>query len=168
MITGSIVSSLQGEPRLTHDLDVVVAIQNNQIPHVLEAFPSPRFYVDEQAIEEAIRTSGMFNVINSFEGDKVDFWLLRDEPFDRSRFGRRYPAPLFGTDVKVSSPEDTILAKLWWARLHGDSEKYFQDALRVFEVQAPVLDTMYLEEWADRLEVEDLLRRIMEEARLEQ
>jgi hypothetical protein len=124
--------------------------------------------VDEQAIEEAIRTSGMFNVIDSFEGDKVDFWLLRDEPFDRSRFGRRYPAPLFGTDVKVSSPEDTILAKLWWARLHGDSEKYFQDALRIFEVQAPVLDTMYLEEWAERLDVEDLLRRIMEEAQLEQ
>jgi len=164
MITGSIVSSLQGEPRLTHDLDVVVAIQSDQVPHVLEAFPSPRFYVDEQAIEEAIRTSGMFNVIDSLEGDKIDFWLLQDEPFDRSRFGRRYQAPLFGTDVKVSSPEDTILAKLWWSHLHGGSEKYFQDALRVFEVQAPVLDTMYLEEWAERLEVRDLLRRIQEEA----
>jgi hypothetical protein len=110
----------------------------------------------------------MFNVIDSFEGDKIDFWLLRDEPFDRSRFGRRYPAPLFGTDVKVSSPEDTILAKLWWARLHGESEKYYQDALRVFELQGQALDRVYLAEWAERLEVENLLRRIIEEARLEQ
>lgn len=167
MITGSIVSSLQGEPRLTHDLDVVVAIQHDQIPHVLDAFPSPRFYVDEQAIEEAIRTSGMFNAIDSFEGERIDFWLLRDEPFDRSRFGRRYQAPLFGTDVKVSSPEDAILAKLWWARLHGDSEKYYQDALRVFEVQGPFLDRVYLSEWAERFEVGHPFRRIMEEAQLE-
>jgi hypothetical protein len=122
MITGSVVSSLQGEPRLTHDLDVLVAIQKAQVPDILDAFPTPRFYADEHAVEEAIRTSGMFNVIDTFEGDKIDFWLLRDEPFDRSRFGRKHQEPLFGTDVNVSSPEDTILAKLWWARLHGGSD----------------------------------------------
>ena len=167
MMTGSIVSSLQGEPRLTHDLDVLVAIQSAQVRDILDAFPSPRFYVDEHAVEEALRTSGMFNVIDSFEVGKIDFWLLRDEPFDRSRFGRRYQAPLFGTHVKVSSPEDTILAKLWWARRHGGSEKYFQDAMRVFEVQGAVLDDVYLAEWAERLEVGDLLRRLVEEARPE-
>lgn len=167
MITGSIVSSLQGEPRLTHDLDVLLAIQSAQVGDLLDAFPSPRFYVDAQAVEEAIRTSGMFNVIDTIEGDKIDFWLLREEPFDRSRFGRKYQERLFGTDVKVSSPEDTILAKLWWARLSGGSEKYFQDALRVYEVQGTVLDDAYLEEWAERLEVGDLLRRILEEARPE-
>ncbi|HYO45861.1 MAG TPA: hypothetical protein VEY33_04150 [Gemmatimonadota bacterium] len=143
MITGSIVSSLQGEPRLTHDLDVLLAIQSTQVDDLLDAFPGPRFYVDAQAVEGAIRTSGMFNVIDTIEGDKIDFWLLRDEPFDRSRFGRKYQERLFGTDVKVSSPEDTILAKLWWARLSGGSEKYFQDALRVYEVQGTVLDDAY-------------------------
>lgn len=51
------------------------------------------------------------------------------------------------------------------ARLSGGSEKYFQDALRVFEVQGTILDDRYLEEWAERLEVGDLLRRILEEAR---
>lgn len=167
MITGSIVSSLQGEPRLTHDLDVLLAVQKNQVADLLGAFPPPQFYVDAQAIEEAIRTSSMFNVIDIVDGDKIDFWLLRDDPFDRSRFGRKYQERLFGTDVKVSSPEDTILAKLWWARLSGGSEKYFQDALRVFEIQGTILDGVYLEEWAERLEVGDLLRRILEEARPE-
>jgi hypothetical protein len=167
MITGSIVSSLQGEPRLTHDLDVLLAVQQNQVADLLEAFPRQQFYVDTQAVEEAIRTGGMFNVIDTIEGDKIDFWLLRDEPFDRSRFGRKYQERLFGAEVKVSSPEDTILAKLWWARLSGSSEKYFQDALRVFEVQGTVLDRVYLDEWAERLEVGDLLQRILEEARPE-
>ena len=37
MVTGSIVSSLQGEPRLTHDIDFVVAIERDQIPRLLES-----------------------------------------------------------------------------------------------------------------------------------
>lgn len=165
MITGSIVSSLQGEPRLTHDLDVVLAMQRDHVTDLLEAFPGPQFYVDAQAVEEAIRTGGMFNVIDTVEGDKIDFWLFKDEPFDRSRFNRKYRERLFGTDVVVSSPEDTILAKLWWARLSGGSEKYFYDALRVFEVQAPILDNAYLEEWSERLDVTNLFRRVLKEAR---
>lgn len=165
MITGSIVSSLQGEPRLTHDIDVVLAIRRDQIPAVMEAFAEPRFYLDSDAAEEAIRTSGMFNAIDAVDGGKIDFWVLRDEPFDRSRFQRKYSERLFGEDIQVSTPEDTILAKLWWARLSGGSEKYFQDALRVFEVQSPAIDDAYLDKWARHLEVEALLGRIREGSR---
>lgn len=50
MITGSVASSLQGEPRATHDLDVVVAIQAKHAPALLQGFSRPRFYLDEQAI----------------------------------------------------------------------------------------------------------------------
>ena len=28
----------------------------------------------------------MFNLLALTEGDKVDFWILTEEPFDRSRF----------------------------------------------------------------------------------
>ncbi len=31
MLTGSVVSSLQGEPRSTHDIDIVVTIELDQI-----------------------------------------------------------------------------------------------------------------------------------------
>lgn len=89
----------------------------------------------------------MFNVIDMVEGDKVDFWMLTKEPFDRSRFGRRYPEQVFGLQHQVSSPEDTILAKLLWCKLSGGSEKQFRDALRVYEVQARLLDLGYLAKW---------------------
>lgn len=168
MVTGSIVSSLQGEPRLTHDIDLVVAIEGYQIPRLLESFASPRFYLDPQAVEEAIETSGMFNVIDTEEGGKVDFWLIRDDPFDRSRFERKYVEDLFGARVNVSRPEDTILAKLWWSRLSGGSEKPLQDAVRVFEVQAGALDRSYLKSWAERLDVSDLLQSVEREARLDE
>lgn len=168
MVTGSIVSSLQGEPRLTHDIDILVAIRRDQIPQLEEAFPSPRFYLDPGAVEEALDRAGMFNVIDSVEGGKVDFWLISDNPFDRTRFERKYVETLFGAQVNMSRPEDTILAKLWWSRQSGGSEKSMQDAVRVFEVQTGFLDREYLESWAERLGVNDLLARVEQEARIDE
>ncbi len=40
-ITGSIASSLQGEPRATHALDVVVAVRESDVGTVPGAFPIP-------------------------------------------------------------------------------------------------------------------------------
>jgi hypothetical protein len=164
MVTGSIVSSLQGEPRSTHDVDVIVAIESQHVGAILGAFAPPRFYVDESAIREAVRVGGTFNVIDTREGDKVDFWMLTDSEFDRSRFRRRYAEDVFGVSMKVSSPEDTILAKLKWARMSGGGERYIRDALGVYQVQEPSLDADYLDEWAHRLNIDDLLARVRAEA----
>jgi hypothetical protein len=166
MITGSIASSLQGEPRLTHDLDFVVAIAPDHVSVLLEAFPSPDFYVSAAAIDEALQTNGMFNVLHAAEGDKVDFWILTSDPFDRSRFARRYTEQVFGVSLKVSRPEDTILMKLRWSALSGGSEKHFQDALHVYEVQAEDLDVEYVERWADQLGVTQEWKRLQDRAEL--
>ncbi len=160
MITGSVASSLQGEPRMTHDLDIVFTITFAQVSVILNNFPSPEFYVDAESIRESIQTRSMFNVIDLQGGDKVDFWMLKFEPFDESRFQRRVRERLFGFNVSVSTPEDTILAKLKWAKESGGSEKQFTDALRVYEVQQGKLDTNYLERWAKELQVEELLQRL--------
>ena len=37
MLTGSIVSSLQGEPRSTHDIDILIAMQKSKAHILLEA-----------------------------------------------------------------------------------------------------------------------------------
>ena len=66
--------------------------------------------------------------------------------------------------VMVSSPEDTILAKLRWAKLSGGSEKQFTDALRVYEVQSGKLDMNYLNAWASDLDIDSLLQRLLKES----
>jgi hypothetical protein len=164
LITGSIVTSLQGEPRSTHDIDVVVQVSVADVPRLLDAFPRPRFYVEESTIREAIRLSGTFNIIDTEEGDKVDFWMFQEEPFDRSRFQRKYRENVFGVEMSVSSPEDTILAKLRWAKMSGGSERHVRDVLGVYEVQALNLDQAYLDEWATTLGVTDLLNAIRQQA----
>lgn len=164
MLTGSLVSSLQGEPRATHDIDLVVAMKVSASRALVDAFPPPEFYLDEQAVRSAIETQGMFNLLATSEGDKFDFWLLKDDPFDRSRFSRKHRAEILGIQLEIPSPEDTILAKLRWVRETGGSEKHFLDALRVYEVQGATLDHAYLERWVEELSVLDLWDRIQREA----
>jgi len=164
MVTGSLASSLQGEPRATHDIDLVVEIGHGQLTNLVQSFPRPEFYVSEDAAREAVNTGGMFNLLDAFEGDKVDFWLLTDDPFDRMRFSRKYVEEVLGIRLHVSSPEDTILQKLKWVVLSGGSEKAFVDALRVYEVQQGALDLEYLGEWAGRIGVEALWARLTAEA----
>jgi hypothetical protein len=167
MVTGSIASSLQGEPRATHDIDIVVAIRApaaDMAARLKAAFPEPDFYLDEPAVRDAIASSAVFNLIDAREGDKVDFWLLTDDAFDRARFERRYTEVFEGARLPVSRPEDTILMKLRWAAMLGGSEKQFTDALRVYEVQHGRLDEPYLDRWAETLGVSGALARLRAEA----
>lgn len=164
MVTGSVASSLQGQPRSTHDIDLVVALREPDVASLMRAFPPPDFYLSEEAIRDALKRSWMFNLLSTKDGDKVDFWMLTDGPFDRSRFSRRVAEEIAGVDLSVSTPEDTILAKLSWAKRSGGSEKQFGDALSVYEVQRGSLDESYLETWAQRIDVAPLLERLRSEA----
>ncbi len=164
MVTGSIVSSIQGEPRATHDVDILVNITTAAIPALIKAFTPPDYYISESAIEEAIRHKSMFNLLDTTEGDKADFWILTNEPFDQSRFARKYEEKVLGFSMKISTPEDTILMKLRWSKLSGGSEKQFTDALRVYEVQFLNLDLNYMEAWSQTLQIKEFWERLKKEA----
>jgi len=161
MVTGSVVSSLQGEPRSTHDIDLVVHMNANSINALLAAFPANNFYLSEQAIQDALNHRTMFNLLDLAQGDKVDFWILTDEPFDQSRFHRKRVVEVLGLRLAISTPEDTILMKLRWAELSGGSLRQFNDALGVYEMQREILDLNYLNDWAKRLGVETSWNRLL-------
>jgi hypothetical protein len=164
MVTGSFASSMQGAPRSTHDVDLVVAMKPEAAAYLVQAFPPPEYYLTEEAIRDAIRGRSMFNLLSLEDGNKVDFWILTDEPFDQSRFARKQLEEVSGMRLHVSSPEDTILVKLRWAALSGGSEKQVSDAKLVYEFQKGTLDEDYLNRWAKELEVEALWSRLRADA----
>jgi len=164
MLTGSLVSSLQGEPRATHDIDFVLLVGRDGGRALFSALATIGGYLDDTAVERAIESRSVFNLIDPDTGLKVDFWMLTDDPFDRSRWERRQRELVLALGTWVSSPEDTILAKLRWARLAGGSEKHVTDALRVYEVQYPTLDRTYLDRWAVALGVDNLWRQLLSRA----
>lgn len=160
MLTGSFVSSLQGEPRSTHDIDFVVSMQKPQASALADAFQMPEYYLDKQSALEAVDPQMMFGLIELESGDKVDFWILTNDEFDQSRRTEN----LYGQSVHVSAPEDTILMKLKWAMMSGGSERQFGDCLRIYEVLHGALDEGYLQAWSIKLGVAELLQRLKNEA----
>ena len=92
MVTGSVASSLQGEPRATHDIDIVVEMSPQQVPLIRTAFPQNEYAFDEVAAVQAIFKRDMFQLSEFSSGDKIDFWVLKDNPFDQNVFSRRTPS----------------------------------------------------------------------------
>jgi hypothetical protein len=160
LLTGSLASSIQGEPRATHDIDLVIEVDLRAVQALADAFGTDVYYFDDLAARDALGRGGMFNLIDTSSGDKIDFWALTDDPFDRSRFERRVRTSVFGIEVAVSAPEDTILQKLRWGLAQGGSERQLRDALGVYEVQRGSLDEGYLDTWAETIGATEALGEV--------
>jgi hypothetical protein len=154
MITGSVVSSLLGEPRSTHDIDIVtVVISNDKIDELAAIFALPNYYLHPDSAKKARFDTGMFNLIDTKGGNKIDFWLLSEEEFDVSRFKRKQTIDFHGQKVNITTAEDIIIAKLRWAKMQNGSQKQMTDAIRVYELQYTKLDLPYLQYWVTKLEL---------------
>jgi len=71
-------------------------------------------------------------------------------------------------ELFFSSPEDIILRKLVWYDSGGRiSERQWSDVLGVFKVQSENLDHAYLELWATKLGVSDLLEKAFKDSGVE-
>ena len=57
-VTGSIASSYFGEPRFTRDIDIVVALPPTLVKRFCLSFPPPEFYVEPEAVHDAILRHG--------------------------------------------------------------------------------------------------------------
>jgi len=162
-VGGSLASTLHGEPRFTRDADLVAELEFKHAEPLARALAGT-FYVDEESIRLAILRRGSFNAIHLATAFKVDVFVSKLRPFDRSSFARREPAQGDGYDMYVSSAEDTLLAKLDWYREGGEvSDQQWRDILAILTVQGDRLDPWYLRTWADALNVGDLLERALQE-----
>lgn len=163
MVAGSMSSSLHGRPRATQDADVVIDPTGDQLDSLL-ALLEQGYYVSREAALDALRHRTMFNVIDLDGGWKADLIILKDRPFNRQEFERRRQIDAMGQMLWVVSPEDIILSKLEWMKGRA-SEVQYADALGVAVIQWGNLDLEYLHRWAGPLGVEDMLARLLKEAR---
>ena len=90
---------------------------------------------------------------------KVDLIFSKPVPFDRAGLLRRMPSILLDVPVFVATPEDTILAKLEWAKL-GGSDQQMRDVSGIVEMKGEELDHDYIERWLDELGVRELWDRV--------
>jgi hypothetical protein len=166
-VGGSLASSLHGVMRSTLDVDIVADMKLEHIPPLVAAL-SKEFYADDEMMKDAIEHHSSFNLIHYETAFKVDIFIRKTRAFDGMQLQRRRTS-VIATDpeesVYVTSPEDTILAKLEWYRMGGEvSDRQWRDILGVLKTRAGDLDLAYLRQWAKELEVSDLLERALKES----
>ena len=161
MLTGAWNVIYFGRPRASHDIDFIVEIHPKnitQVERVLENL-SEEFQYQKEAMRNAVKHKSMFNVVYLPVFIKLDFWLLKDDDFDTSRFSRRKTIQFLKHKVTLATVEDTILQKLRWHK-QAQIEKHLIDAAFVFQIQNKNLDTNYLINWAKKLDVLEELKKL--------
>jgi hypothetical protein len=91
---------------------------------------------------------------------KIDFWMLRSDPFEISMFQRRLTVKFLGERTWIATAEDVILHKLYWDSL-TPSERQISDAAGVVAVQSDSLDRTYMQQWAGELGVSEKLSKLL-------
>ena len=163
MVTGSHASSTYGQPRSTHDIDVVVQMRPDQVDQLAAHFSDEQFAFDDVAARQAIARTDMFQLDDFGGGDKIDFWMLKDTPFDRISFERRTIGKTSGVSVYLPTVEDHFLQKLKWAHQYED-EKQYNDALVIYEVQAKKMDMQYMLKWITAIGMQSTWEKLLSEA----
>lgn len=158
MLTGSMAMNYYAEPRMTRDIDLVIALLSDQVQAFLKTFAQD-YYVSEDAVASAIRDSSVFNLIHLEAVIKVDCVIRKSSEYRRLEFDRRRQISLGDFSVYIVGKEDLILSKLAWAR---DSRSGLQmDDVR--NLLRTGYDENYTRHWAGKLGVDDLLYEAIRE-----
>ncbi|MBE9190745.1 hypothetical protein IQ230_10340 [Gloeocapsopsis crepidinum LEGE 06123] len=167
LIGGSVASSILGEPRATLDVDFVADLQLSHVSPLLVAMGKD-FFIDEGMVTEAIERQSSFNVIHLESMQKADIFLLSNQPLAQSEMQRRQQLIITQNPERqawLPSAEDIILQKLIWYRMGGGvSDRQWRDVLGVLKVQADKIDINYLTQWAETLNLIEMLTQALQQA----
>jgi hypothetical protein len=128
-VTGSVAAIVYGEPRLTHDIDLVVHIDEQHLDSFVSAFDATSFYCPPREVirAELNRTvGGHFNLIHHETGFKADIYLAGKEELQWWAMNNIQKIDMSGMVMNVAPPEYVIIKKLEYFK-EGKSQKHLND-----------------------------------------
>src|SRR6266513_4501115 len=156
MLTGSMAMNYYAQPRMTRDIDVVIAITHQDVERV-GAFFRPDYYMSEENIRESLAQESIFNLIHQESVIKVDCIVRKSSEYRRCEFDRRQKISILDFTTFIVSKEDLIISKLFWAR-DSHSELQLGDARNLL---ATGYDAAYLQRWTRELGLDTLLEECL-------
>jgi hypothetical protein len=146
MVTGSIASIIYGEPRLTHDVDIVLELHVGNIQTLIELFPANEFYCPPKEvlhIEVARDTRGHFNLIHHESGFKADIYPTGKDDFHKWAICNKKSFDFYGFNVSVAPAEYVIIRKLEYYK-EGHSNKHINDIKNMLSTSTVDIDMQFL------------------------
>lgn len=125
VIIGAFAAAAYGGQRTTKDVDIVVALSEDDVQALAERYADDRYYADPQQMRDAIKDGTMFNLIDSIEGQWVDIVPITMNPLYRRALTHRVRRPYLDPGGKrleawFARPEDVIFGKLMaWCESHA-------------------------------------------------
>lgn len=156
MLTGSMAMNYYAQPRMTRDIDVVIAIAPEDVDRVVTLF-RPHYYVNEESIREALVNESTFNLIHQDSVIKVDCIVRKRSEYRRVEFERRQRISILDFTTFIVGKEDLIISKLFWAK-DSHSEIQLGD---VKNLLATGYDAAYLQRWTRELGLDNLLKECL-------
>jgi hypothetical protein len=142
LVSGSVAAMLYGEPRVTHDIDLVVFLSADDASRLAAIFPAPQFYVPPMPVilqEVARESRGQFNIIHADSGLKADFYTAGREELHAWAFRNARQYSIGDSAVSLAPLEYVILRKLEYYR-EGGSEKHLRDIRGMLATSGELLD----------------------------
>jgi len=147
MTTGSVASIIYGDPRVTHDIDIVLALNTNNIEKLLKVFDTEEFYcppLDVIKSEMSKRIGGHFNIIHHETGFKADIYPIANDKLHQWAMTLRKKVKIENSDIWLAPPEYVILRKLEYFK-EGQSSKHLRDIKKMLDISGKTINVSELE-----------------------
>ena len=162
-VTGSIAAIFYGEPRLTHDIDLVLCLDPKEIGRFIGLFGIDEFYCPPEEvirIEMQRKPFGHFNLIHHRTGLKADIYTSSSDPLHEWAFGKRKRIQLTAElSLWIAPPEYIIIRKLEYYR-EGKSTKHVEDIQKMMPQIGSSLDRAFLNKEMSRRGLEKYAAKI--------
>jgi hypothetical protein len=107
MLTGSVAMNYYAQPRMTRDIDVVIAISPDDVGRIVVLF-RPDYYVSEESIRESLAHESIFNLIHQESVIKVDCIIRKSSEYRKTEFERRQRISVRDFTTFIVSKEITL------------------------------------------------------------
>lgn len=157
MLTGSFALGYYAQPRMTRDMDIVLAVKEIEVESVFKLFKDD-YYISNTAVKNAVDKKTMFNIIHNNTLIKIDFIIKKQEEYRELEFERRKKIDFLGLEVFIVSKEDLIISKLLWSK-DSKSELQFRD---IKNLVSGDFDKVYVGKWINKLGLANIWEEINE------
>lgn len=151
-IGGSVAAIVYGEPRLTHDIDLVLFLRENKINDLTKCFSEGDFYIPPIEViknEVLLMEKGHINFIHHKTGFKADMYFVGNDSLQKWALENYSEVEFMGNLLPIAPPEYIIVKKLIYYS-EGKSSKHIDDIKGILRESVDTIDVKVLNKFLQK------------------